>query len=168
MNKKHIVLAVALLALATTLLAQGRGRLPEVTITTLEGQEVSTSELHNEGRPFAISFWATWCLPCLKELNAIDEIYHEWQDHGLKLFTVSIDDPRTRANVLPMVKGRGWEYAFFLDENGDFRRSMGVSNVPHTFILDGNGQIVHQHTTFSDGMEWEMFDKLLELLEDND
>ena len=127
-----------------------------------------TSELHNEGRPFAISFWATWCRPCLKELNAVDEIYHEWQDHGLKLFAISIDDPRTRANVLPMVKGRGWEYAFFLDENGDFRRSMGVNNVPHTFILDGAGRIVHQHTTFSDGMEWEMFDMLLELLNNHD
>lgn len=151
-----------------TLAGQSRGTLPDVTIVSLDGQEVSTSTLHNEGQPFAISFWATWCRPCLKELNAIDEIYHEWKEYGLKLFAVSIDDPRTRANVLPMVKGRGWEYAFFLDENGDFRRSMGVNNVPHTFIMDGDGNIVYQHTTFSDGMEWEMFDLLLELMDSHD
>jgi cytochrome c biogenesis protein CcmG, thiol:disulfide interchange protein DsbE len=81
---------------------------------------------------------------------------------------VSTDDARTRANVLPMVSGRGWEYDFYLDENGDFRRAMGVNLVPHTFILNGKGEIVYQHTAFSDGMEWEMFDLLIELLEDND
>jgi peroxiredoxin len=64
-----------------------------------------------------------------------------------------------------MVNGRGWEYEFYHDENGDFRRAMGVNMVPHTFIINGNGEIVHQHTSFADGMEWEMFDKLMELLE---
>ncbi len=148
--------------------AQRTATLPELTISTLDGREVNTNTLDNEGKPFAISFWATWCRPCLKELNAIDEIYYEWQDYGFKLIAVSIDDARTRANVLPMVKGRGWDYEFYLDENGDFRRAMGVGNVPHTFILNGKGEVVYQHTSFSDGMEWEMFDILTELLEEDD
>ncbi len=166
--KKTIILLP--LCLAFTLFASGQSRstLPEVVIKTLEGRDVSTTTLENQGKPFVISFWATWCRPCLKELNAVDEIYHEWQDYGFKLIAVSTDDARTRANVLPMVKGRSWDYEFFLDDNGDFRRAMGVNNVPHTFILNGKGEIVYQHTSFSDGMEWDMFDKLIELLEDNE
>ena len=140
--------------------------MPGLTVANLDGDEINTNTFDNEGKPFVVSFWATWCRPCLKELNAIDEIYHEWQDYGFKLIAVSTDDARTQPNVRPMVSGRGWDYEFYIDENGDFRRAMGVNNVPHTFILNGDGEIVYQHTSFSDGMEWEMFDKLIELLEE--
>lgn len=155
-----------LLAAQHVLAGQGRSSLPSVTIVTLDGETVNAASLSNDGKPFVMSFWATWCRPCIQELNAIDEIYHEWRDHGFVLFAVSTDDARTRPNVLPMVKGRGWDYGFYLDENGDFRRAMGVTNLPHTFILNGAGEVVHQHTTFSEGMEWEMFDLLLDLLEE--
>jgi len=165
MNKLFLLLLANLL-LTHAAVAQIGGRLPELTIQDLQGREFNTQNLDNDGKPFAISFWATWCRPCLKELSAIDEIYPEWQEHGFKLITVSTDDARTRPNVLPMVSGRGWEYEFYLDENGDFRRAMGVNMVPHTFILNGKGEIVYQHTAFSDGMEWEMFDMMIDLLDD--
>lgn len=153
--------------LVTTAFAQESGhQLPELTITTLTGEEVSTGTFDNGGKPYVLSFWATWCRPCLKELSAIDDIYHEWQDHGFKLIAVSTDDVRTRSNVLPMVRGRNWDYAFYLDDNGDFSRAMGVNNLPHTFILNGDGEVVYQHTSFSDGMEWEMLDYMIDLLEE--
>lgn len=146
--------------------AQTSQALPELNIVTLDGQEVNTNTLNNQGKPFVLSFWATWCRPCIQELNAIDEIYDQWQEHGFKLIAISTDDARTRHNVLPMVKGRGWEYEFYLDENGDFRRAMGVHLVPHTFILNSKGEVVYQHTSFMEGLEWEMFDLLMELLEE--
>ncbi len=145
--------------------SQSSSDIPGVTITTLDGDDVNTGTFSNHNKPFVIAFWATWCRPCMEELSAIDEIYHEWQDHGFKLIAVSIDDSRTSANVLPLVKGRGWDYEFYLDENSDFRRAMGVGNVPHTFIIDSDGEVVDQHTSFRDGMEWDMFDKLIELLD---
>ncbi len=139
--------------------------LPNFSIKTLDGREVSTSSFANNGNPYVVSFWATWCRPCLKELNAIADIYEDWQDLGFKVIAISTDDARTRANILPMVNGRGWEFEFYHDENGDLRRAMGVNMVPHTFILNGKGEIIHQHTSFSEGMEWEMLDKLKELQE---
>ncbi len=165
MKTNKILLTFFALLLASAAYAQRHSTLPELTIATLDGDEISTLQLDNDGKPFVISFWATWCRPCLKELNAIDEIYHEWKDYGFKLIAVSTDDARTQPNVRPMVSGRGWDYEFYIDENGDFRRAMGVNNVPHTFILNGEGEIVYQHTSFHDGMEWEMFDKLIELLD---
>ena len=152
--------------LSVNLLAENPGsQIPTMVIKTLDGREVSTTELQNEGKPFIVSFWATWCRPCLKELDAINEIYHEFQEQGFVVFAVSTDNARTRVNVLPMVSGRGWEFDFFLDENGDFSRAMGVNLVPHTFIFDGSGKLASQHTAFVDGMEWDMLDKLVELLE---
>lgn len=166
MFTKNILIVLFFTAFGLSLAAQQRSGLPELTVSTLGGDEVNTSTFDNEGKPFVVSFWATWCRPCLKELNAIDEMYYEWQDYGFKLIAVSTDDARTRPNVLPMVSGRGWDYEFYIDENGDFRRAMGVNNVPHTFILDGEGTVVYQHTSFYDGMEWEIFDMLIELLEE--
>ncbi len=165
MEAKTILITLLVFFFSFQLDAQQRAELPELTVATLEGDEVNTRTFDNGGKPFVVNFWATWCRPCLKELNAIDEIYHEWQEYGFKLIAVSTDDARTQANVLPMVSGRSWDYEFYLDENGDFRRAMGVNNVPHTFILNGDGEIVYQHTSFSDGMEWEMLDKLIELLD---
>ena len=170
MNKtiNRLLLTLLLSHLILVSVAQpGRGNLlPEQTVKTLEGRDFSTQHFENDGKPYVVSFWATWCRPCLKELNAIYDIYDEWQDMGFKLIAVSTDDARTRANILPMVNGRGWEYEFYHDENGDFRRAMGVNTVPHTFILTGKGEIVAQHTSFVDGMEWEIFDKLKTLLEE--
>ena len=163
---KKIFVTLLLLCPLTAAWAQSNNQLPALVIKTLDGREVSTTNFENDGKPYVISFWATWCRPCLKELTAIDEIYEDWKDLGVKLIAISTDDSRTRANVLPMVNGRGWEFEFYLDENGDLKRAMGVNMVPHTFIINGKGEIVYQHTAFSDGMEWEMYDKLKALIED--
>ena len=163
--KKFFVTLLFLLPL-TVVLAQSNNQLPVMVIKTLDGREVSTSVFENEGKPYVVSFWATWCRPCLKELTAIDEIYEDWKELGVKLIAISTDDARTRANVMPMVSGRGWDFEFYLDENGDLKRAMGVNMVPHTFILNGKGEVVYQHTSVSDGIEWEMNDKLKAIVED--
>jgi peroxiredoxin len=163
---QKLLFSIIIVCLSANLATSNSERqIPTLVIKTLDGREVSTTELQNDGKPFIVSFWATWCRPCLKELDAINEIYQEFKEQGFVVFAVSTDNARTRANVLPMVNGRGWEFEFFLDENGDFSRAMGVNLVPHTFVFDGSGKLAGQHTSFVDGMEWDMLEKLVELLE---
>lgn len=138
---------------------------PSVEIKDTEGNTVDTGELDNDGKPIIISFWATWCSPCKKELNTIAEEYADWVDEtGVKLIAVSIDDEKTKNRVVPYVDAKGWEYQVLLDPNGDFKRAMGVNNVPHTFLIDGNGNIVYSHNNYSPGDEMELYDKILELV----
>ncbi len=165
--KTLLVISVLLLICHSAIYAQEARsqKLPVATIKTLEGRDFSTSQIDNKGKPIIISFWASWCRPCIKELSAIADLYEDWQDEtGVKLIAISIDDARTVNNVRPMVNARGWEYEFYLDSNGDLRRAMGVTNVPHTFILNGKGEIVHQHTNYTDGSEYEMFEKIKALV----
>lgn len=136
-------------------------KLPSVIIKDIDGKSINTAELSNNGKPMIVSFWALWCKPCQKELSTIAEVYEEWQkETGVKLIAVSIDDARSTARVKPTANGNNWDYEILLDVNSDFKRAMNVNQIPHTFILNGKGEIVWQHTSFSEGSEL----KLIEII----
>lgn len=131
-------------------------RLPAVSLRTLDGRPVSTAELPGvgQGQPIIISFWATWCKPCIAELTNIKELFPDLQkETGVQLIAVSIDDARNAAKVGPLARGRGWTYPVYLDQNQDLKRALNVNNIPHTFLLNGAGEIVWQHNAYNEGDE---------------
>ncbi|HVA97913.1 MAG TPA: TlpA disulfide reductase family protein [Bacteroidia bacterium] len=137
------------------------GKLPSVNVTALDGSVFNTSKISNNGKPIIIDFWATWCKPCKKELDAIAEDYPDWQkETGVKVIAISIDDSRAAAEVAADVNAKGWTYDVYIDENQDFKRAMNVNNVPFTFVLNGNGEIVWKHNSYADGDA----DKLYEIV----
>ena len=138
--------------------------LPNVDVKKIDGSSFNFKNIDNNGSPIVISFWATWCKPCTKELNNIAEVYEDWQDEtNVKLVAVSIDDRRSQSKVAPYVNSSGWEYEIYIDSNSDLKRAMGVSTVPHTFLLDKNKQIIWQHRGYVEGDEYELFDEILKL-----
>lgn len=142
--------------------AFSQSKLPSVIIKDLKGQSINAAELHNDGNPMIINFWATWCSPCKRELNTIADLYPDWQDEtGVKLYAISIDDARSQSRVLPYINGSSWEYEVFIDTNQDLKRAMNVNNVPHTFLLNGSGEIVWQHNNYSPGDEEKLYEQIL-------
>ena len=162
---KRILLSFFALVACGMLMAQNASMPGNITLRTLDGQTVQSSVIQNEGRPVILSFWATWCKPCNRELNNIKEVYDEWQQEtGVKIVAVSIDDARSVNKVKPHVEGSDWPYEVYLDQNSDLKRAMNVVNVPHTFILNGKGEIVWQHAGYQDGSEEEVIEKVREIL----
>jgi peroxiredoxin len=159
MKKITMLIMGALLAIPSAF-----AELPSVLLKDVNGNTVNTAELSNDGKPMVISFWATWCKPCKRELKAISEVYPDWQDEtGVKLVAVSIDEAQNAAKVKPLVDGMNWEYEVLLDPNGEFKRQMGVSDVPHAFIVDGQGNVVWSHKGYVDGGEEEIIEELRKL-----
>lgn len=132
-------------------------KLPNVTLKDLDGKSVNMSKYNNSDKPIIVSFWATWCGPCVKELTAINEVYASWQkETGVELVAVSIDDSRTKARVRPQVKGKSWKYTVVLDENQELKRALNVGNVPYTMVLY-KGKIVYSHSSYTPGIENEIY-----------
>lgn len=160
-----MLLLAALWSQSTAQIAKKDWDLPAVNVKTLDGKSFSTGDIDNGGKPVIISFWATWCKPCVLELSTIAELYDDWKEEtGVKLVAISIDDARNVSKVPPFVNGKGWEYEVYLDPNADFKRAMNVNSVPHTFLLNGQKQVVFQHNAYAPGDENHLYAKVKELV----
>jgi cytochrome c biogenesis protein CcmG, thiol:disulfide interchange protein DsbE len=162
MKTKYMIAGLAgLLTLASFSV---KDTLPSVDVKDLDGNTVNFSTVAEEGKITVVSFWATWCTPCIKELEAINEKYETWQtEYNMKLVAVSIDDARNSKKVKPKVLGYGWGYQVLIDENMDLARVMNVNNPPFTFIYDKEGNQVYSHQGYTPGAEDELEAKLKEL-----
>ena len=158
---RKIFLVSAMLLMTLTASAQ----MPKVLLKDLSGKAVSTDTLNNGGKPFIVDFFATWCKPCNRELDAISEVYDEWREEtGVKIFAISLDQAHNVAKVKPLVENHGWEYDVLLDPNGDMQRALSIQSIPYVFIVDGNGKIVYKHIGYTDGAETELIQKVRELI----
>ena len=158
---KKVVLIALLGLCAISISAQ----IPKAILKDINGKPVSTDTLSNNGKPFVIDFFATWCKPCNRELDAIAEVYEDWQQEtGMKIIAVSIDQAQNINKVKPLVSNHGWEYEVLLDPNGDFKRALGIQMIPYVLIVDGKGNIVYKHNGYTDGAETELIEKIRELL----
>ena len=158
---KRLLVLAAVIALVSNSFAQ----LPKVTLKDISGKTVTTDTLNNGGRPFIIDFFATWCKPCNRELDAIAEVYEEWQEEtGVKIFAISIDQAQNINKVKPLVSNHGWEYDVLLDPNSDLKRALGIQMIPFVLVCDGQGNIVYKHNGYTDGAEIELIDKVRELI----
>ncbi|HNW68200.1 MAG TPA: TlpA disulfide reductase family protein [Bacteroidales bacterium] len=169
--KKITILLIACMAICYSSYAQEDGKpknyptIPTVDIKTVDGQTFSTKQIYNDGKPIIISLWATWCVPCREELDAISLVYDDWvEETGVQLYAISIDDSRSASRVAPYINSKNWEYVVLQDINSDFKRAMNVTDVPFLCVVNGNGEIVWSHTSYAPGGENEIYEVLQELV----
>lgn len=152
---------LVLLFLFAITTASAQKELPNLSLKSLDNKSFNIkSDFSEKDKVYVYIFWATWCAPCIQELDAINDVYDVWKnDLNMEIIAVSIDDARTGKRVKPMVNGRSWEYTILLDTNQDLKRSLSIANPPYTIVVK-NGKIVSEQAGHAPGSENEFFQKL--------
>ena len=150
------IVFMCFLAVSATCFSQKK--IPNINVTTLKGKSVSIESQLSKNKVTILAFWATWCVPCINELDAISDVYGDWQEEtSVDLIAISTDDSRTQKRIKPMINGKGWEYQILLDKNQELKRALNITLIPHVVVLKDN-EIVYRHTGYAPGAEDELYE----------
>lgn len=145
--------------------SSGQRILPDVNVRTLEGQSVNIASHASNDKITFVTFWATWCVPCRKELDALSYLYEDWKaNFDMEIVAISIDDSRGLARVRPMVEQNGWDFIIYSDSNQELQKALNFQTIPQSFLLNKNGEIIYSHSGYVPGDEYEVEKKIQELM----
>ncbi|MBK8346921.1 MAG: TlpA family protein disulfide reductase [Saprospiraceae bacterium] len=152
------------LLLSGTSMTAGNSPFPAINVKTLDGKTVNTQDFTGSGKITVVSFWATWCTPCKRELDAVNEVYSEWvEKYNVQLLAITIDDARGLTKVPSMVESKGWEFTVLADTKQELQQALNFQTIPQTFLLNDKGEIVYAHNGYNPGDEFELEKKIAEL-----
>ncbi len=134
--------------------------MPNMYIKTIDGKSINTKSTYNKKGLTVYSFWATWCVPCINELDDIHKEIEKWDDANVKIVAISTDDSRTKRRVRPMVNGKKWNFEILLDENQALKRALNINAIPHTIVTKGT-RIIYRRIGYKPGEENHLYEFIL-------
>ena len=129
-------------------------------VKTINGKSINTKSTYNKKGLTVYSFWATWCVPCINELDDIHKEIEKWDEANVKIVAISTDDSRTKRRVRPMVNGKKWNFEILLDENQALKRALNINAIPHTIVTNGN-RIIYRRIGYKPGEENLLYEFIL-------
>lgn len=123
-----------------TTAAQVGDAAPDVTLDLLDGDSTRLSAF--KGRPVVLNFWSSTCVPCLKEMPDIEQV---WKSHDGKVAVVGVDVTDTEAAGRQMVAKTGVTYPNGRDPGADVFAAFSGTALPRTVFIDADGTIVAVH-----------------------
>lgn len=158
---KYVKTSFSILFILLSVSSLSQNIVPNTKLKNLESEFIYTNDVLIENNFYIISFWATWCIPCINELDAIVDIYEELEKDNIEVIAISTDDARTKKRVRPMINGKDWNFKILLDENHDLKRALNIVGIPHTIITKGT-KIIYRRIGYSPGEEVDLFEFIRE------
>lgn len=110
-----------------------------VKFKDLDGNKLKLSSLR--GEVLLVNFWATWCVTCSAEMQALQNLHDQLHSQGFSVVAISIDDDKKA--LLRFAKERKLHLPIYHDAFGEARRAFGAYSLPITFLLDRKGRFVY-------------------------
>jgi cytochrome c biogenesis protein CcmG/thiol:disulfide interchange protein DsbE len=137
--------------------------LPQVNLKDMKNKTQSLNEMI-EGQITLINFWATYCVPCRKEMKHLNRINKTYADQKVQVIGISIDDSRTVGRVKSMVKSQKLEYTVLLDTEQKLYKNFNTTAMPFSILVDAQGEILWEHTGYLPGDESQMESEIIKAL----
>lgn len=161
MKKLFLLLPLLVLSFNALQAEDKTTQMPSIVIRDMEGKEIDLKKYASDDKYTIFSFWATWCSPCKKELENINDVLSEWKDkYNVQLVGISIDDSRNAMKVKPYVNGKKWKFDILIDVNQETKRLLNYPNVPYTLLMDKEGNIIYKHIGYQEGDEFVLEEEL--------
>mgnify|MGYP001159794597 FL=1 len=154
---KYVKTSLSILFILLSVSSLSQNIVPNTKLKNLESEFIYTNDVLTENNFYIVSFWATWCIPCINELDAIVDIYEDFEKDNIEVIAISTDDARTKKRVRPMINGKDWNFKILLDENHDLKRALNIVGIPHTIITKGT-KIIYRRVGYSPGEEVDLFE----------
>jgi peroxiredoxin len=161
--KKRDIITIAIVAmligggLYLWLSPEGMRPAPAVSLNTLDGRTVSLQGLH--GQPVLVTFWATSCVSCVREIPHLIELHERYNPRGLEIIGVAMSYDRPD-HVMEMTRARDIPYTIALDTDDKAARAFGdVRLTPTSFLISPEGRIVYQKLG---DIDWVLVERNLE------
>ena len=129
--------------------------LPDLSIKLLDGKQVRLSVLLEEG-PLLVSFWATWCAPCKKEMIFLEEFHQKYNENSFRVLAISTDSPKSMSKVKSYIRAKKHTFLVGIDPNQDIAKKMNALLMPTTLILNKDRKVLWYHQGFIPGDEKEI------------
>ncbi len=154
---------LALLLLAAPAVGEDLGVMAPVFSLPAIANATGTIDLDAlRGDVVYVDFWASWCGPCRLSLPALDGLYQELKDQGLRVVAVSVDV--VEEDSLDFLERYPVTYPVAIDTTGDTARSFAVNGMPSGYLIDRSGAVHSVHVGFKRGDEEPLRLEILELL----
>ena len=129
--------------------------LPDLSVKLLDGKQVRLSVLLEEG-PLLVSFWATWCAPCKKEMIFLEEFHQKYNENSFRVLAISTDSPKSMSKVKSYIRAKKHTFLVGIDPNQDIAKKMNALLMPTTLILNKDRKVSWYHQGFIPGDEKEI------------
>lgn len=165
MSTRPILCLVIGLAAATLAASAQARNVPMFEATTMDGDDFRFADIVGK-KVIVIDFWATYCIQCRPQLDALAKLYAKYKDEGLEVLIVSVDSPQNTGKIKPFFRSRGYEFPVLLDTDSQIARVLKPRpGLPYTVLIDRGGNIVYQHEGYKKGEEVTLEEKIKKCIE---